>query len=81
MKSLPPLSKEAKSLKPGIYKHFKGNTYKALGIARHSETLEEFVVYEAEYGDHEVWVRPLAFFTDETEYHGTRIKRFTFLHE
>ena len=45
-------------LKPGVYRHFKGNTYKLLYVAKHSETLEEMVVYQALYGERGIWVRP-----------------------
>lgn len=48
----------------GLYKHYKGNLYKVLTVARHSETLEWMVVYEAQYGEHTVWVRPLKMFLD-----------------
>lgn len=51
----------------GIYRHFKGNLYRVEGVARHSETLEEMVVYRALYGDGGLWVRPLAMFTGKTE--------------
>lgn len=44
-------------IQPGRYRHFKGNEYQVLGIARHSETLEELVVYRALYGDGGLWVR------------------------
>jgi hypothetical protein len=43
---------------PGRYRHYKGNEYTVIGTARHSETLEEHVVYRQEYGDHRLWVRP-----------------------
>ena len=49
-------------IQPGRYRHFKGNEYQVLGIARHSETLEELVVYRALYGDGGLWIRPLAMF-------------------
>lgn len=72
-------SKEAQLIKPGIYKHFKGKEYKVLGVARHSETLEELVLYQAEYGDREIWVRPVSMFFDDVEYEGKNTKRFAFL--
>ena len=52
-------------LKPGIYRHFKGNLYELVGIARHSETMEEMVVYRPLYGAGGLWVRPRAMW-DET---------------
>ena len=49
---------------PGIYKHYKGNLYKVLGIAKHSETLEDMVVYQALYGEYGLWVRPASMFEE-----------------
>ena len=63
----------------GIYKHFKGNRYRVLGVAKHSETLEEFVVYQALYGDGGLWVRPKDMFFEEIERDGVRMKRFEFI--
>ena len=54
-------------IQPGRYRHFKGNEYQVLGIARHSETLEELVVYRALYGDGGLWVRPLAMFLSKVD--------------
>lgn len=51
-------------LKPGIYKHFKGNEYQLLHIAKHSETMEEMVVYRALYGADEIWVRPASMWSE-----------------
>jgi len=52
-------------VKPGIYRHFKGNDYKVIGVAKNSETLEEMVVYKALYGERGLWVRPLKMFEEQ----------------
>ena len=61
---------------PGRYRHYKGNDYRVVGLARSSETLEEFVVYEALYGPGGLWVRPRAMFTETVEVGGKRVPRF-----
>ena len=61
---------------PGRYRHYKGNEYTVLGVARHSETLEELVVYRQEYGDHGLWVRPKQMFTEQVNVDGQMIPRF-----
>ena len=58
---LPPLPAEPR---PGRYRHYKGGEYRVLGVARHSETLEPLVVYQALYGERGLWVRPAAMFTE-----------------
>ena len=63
-------------LKKGIYRHFKGNEYELIGIARHSETLEDMVVYRALYGEKALWVRPFTLFTGEMERDGYKGPRF-----
>jgi hypothetical protein len=68
-------------IKPGIYQHYKGNYYQVLGLARHSETLEELVVYQALYGDFGLWVRPLSMFTEEILIDNQSIPRFRFIAE
>lgn len=64
-------------LQPGKYRHFKGNEYELLFVARHSETLEEMVVYRALYGDHGLWVRPAAMWNETVERDGKTYTRFT----
>lgn len=64
-------------LKIGKYRHFKGNEYELVGVAKHSETLEPMVVYRALYGDGGLWVRPAAMWTetvDREDYHGPRFQ-------
>ena len=64
---------------PGRYRHYKGKEYTVLGVARHSETLEELVVYRQEYGDRGLWVRPAAMFAETVEVDGLTVPRFAFL--
>ena len=68
-------------LKPGIYKHFKGNEYKVILIAQNSETLEEMVVYQALYGERVYWVRPLVMFTEYVEKGDYKGPRFIWVRE
>jgi hypothetical protein len=64
--TLPPFSDLSRSIQPGTtYQHYKGHLYRILAISRHSETLEEHVVYQALYGQNDVWVRPLSLFIDQ----------------
>jgi hypothetical protein len=73
MSDLPPLPAEPR---PGIYRHYKGNDYRVLGIARHTETEEPLVVYQALYGERGLWVRPAAMFTETVDLSGRRVARF-----
>ena len=68
-------------LKKGKYRHFKGNEYELLGIARHSETMEPMVVYRALYGEQGLWVRPLAMWTETVERDGYCGPRFAYIGE
>jgi len=63
-------------IKIGKYKHYKGKEYEVIGVGKHSETLEEFVVYKALYGDDQIWIRPLGMFNEEVEVNGKKIPRF-----
>ncbi|MEF9976209.1 MAG: DUF1653 domain-containing protein [Oscillospiraceae bacterium] len=63
--------------KAGKYKHFKGNEYELLYIAKHSETMEEMVVYRALYGEGGVWVRPLSMWSESVTRGGVTMPRFT----
>ena len=60
----------------GVYRHYKGNEYELLGVARHSETLEPMAVYRALYGDGGLWVRPLSMWSEMVEAGGARVPRF-----
>ena len=64
------------SIEPGKYRHFKGNEYEVLYVAKHSETLEEMVVYRALYGEHGVWVRPANMWDETITRDGKTFKRF-----
>ena len=64
-------------IQPGIYRHFKGNRYEVIGMAKHSETMEPMVVYRALYGEGGLWVRPASMWTqwvDRGNYHGPRFQ-------
>ena len=64
-------------IQPGKYRHFKGNLYEVIGVAWHSETREEMVVYRALYGQYGLWVRPAAMWTETVDrdgYHGPRFQ-------
>ena len=69
------------SIRPGRYRHFKGMEYRVLGIARHSETCEEMVVYQALYGEHGLWVRPASMWNETVERDGQVYQRFTYIGE
>src|ERR1700688_497978 len=64
------------SVSAGRYRHYKGNEYTVLGVARHSESLEELVVYRQEYGEHSLWVRPKEMFLETVQVDGQEVPRF-----
>lgn len=66
-------------IKLGKYKHYKGKEYKVLGTAKHSETLEKFVVYKALYGKNQLWVRPEKIFFDKIKFNNKKILRFKYI--
>ncbi len=66
-------------LQPGLYRHYKGPEYRVFGVARHSETEEEVVVYQALYGEFGLWVRPLSMFTGTVEVDGQTMLRFALI--
>lgn len=66
-------------MKTGRYRHFKGNEYIVLGVARHSETDEKLVVYRQDYGERGLWVRPEDMFHESTVVDGQQVPRFEFI--
>ena len=68
-------------IKTGRYRHFKGNEYEVLYLAKHSETLEPMVVYRALYGERGVWVRPASMWNETVERDGKSNQRFTYIGE
>ena len=63
-------------IQAGVYRHYKGNAYQVIGIAKHSETEEDLVVYRALYGTFGLWVRPLDMFCEKVEIGGKLVSRF-----
>ena len=68
-------------IKPGKYRHFKGNEYEVLGVVKHSETCEEMVLYRALYGEGEMWVRPISMWQETVTREGKTQPRFVYLGE
>ena len=68
-------------IKLGKYRHFKGMEYEVIGVAKHSETLEEMVVYRALYGAGGLWMRPVSMWNETVERDGKTFQRFTFIGE
>lgn len=66
-------------IRPGIYRHFKGNEYEVVCIARHSESMENMVVYRALYGDGEIWTRPASMWNDIVVRDGREYRRFEYI--
>ncbi len=66
-------------LLPGLYCHYKGNDYQVLGVAGHTETGEDLVVYRALYGERGLWVRPLSMFIEQVNVDGVHVARFAFV--
>lgn len=67
------------SVPVGRYRHYKGNEYRVIGLARHTETEEALVVYQALYGERGLWVRPAAMFVETVVVNGARVPRFAFM--
>lgn len=68
-------------VKPGRYRHFKGKEYEVIGTATHSETLEEYAVYRALYGEGTLWIRPAAMWNELVEKDGRKVPRFVYIGE
>lgn len=78
-KEIKKIEETHESIRPGIYRHFKGNQYEVIGTAKHSETMEEMVVYRALYGEFGLWVRPASMWNETVERDGKVFKRFTYV--
>ncbi|HDZ57544.1 MAG TPA: DUF1653 domain-containing protein [Pseudomonas xinjiangensis] len=65
----------------GRYRHYKGSDYEVIGVAQHSETGEQLVVYRTLYGNYDLWVRPLSMFIEQVQVNGIASPRFTFINE
>jgi hypothetical protein len=63
----------------GKYEHYKGTQYEVIGTAKHSETMEDYVVYKTLYGKEELWIRPLKMFVEEVELNGNKVPRFKYI--
>ncbi len=66
-------------MKSGRYRHFKGGEYEVIGVAHHSETMEDMVVYRALYGEGALWVRPLAMWEERVVHEGVEQPRFLYI--
>jgi hypothetical protein len=66
-------------MKLGLYQHYNGNYYQVIGVCRHSETLEEMVVYRGLYGDYGLWVRPKEMFLEKIMHNNESKARFQFI--
>ena len=71
----------SEEIRPGRYRHFKGKEYEVLGVARHSETEEKYVVYRQLYGERSLWVRPASMWNEMVTHDGKTQRRFTYVGE
>lgn len=69
------------NIRPGKYRHFKGNEYEVIGVGKHSETLEDYVIYRALYGEGGLWIRPASMWNETVERDGKTYKRFEYIGE
>lgn len=74
-----PQDQSLSAIQPGRYRHYKGNEYQVIGVAKHSETEEDLVVYRALYGDCGLWVRPAKMFREKIEMEGKLVFRFEWI--
>jgi hypothetical protein len=72
------MKQETNIVPTGIYQHYKGNYYQVMGTAKHSETLEQLVVYRELYGDGNIWVRPAIMFCESVIFNDTLVPRFNY---
>ena len=72
---------DTQEIRPGIWRHFKGNRYQVIGVAKHAESLELMVVYRALYGEGGLWVRPASMWLETVERDGKTYQRFVFEQE
>lgn len=79
--TLPAIPVHPAGPRPGRFRHYKGKDYLVLGVARHSESEEEVVVYRLLYGDFSLWVRPRSMFLETVEHNGSRVPRFAWVGE
>ena len=75
------MSRNSGEILPGKYRHYKGNLYEVLFTARHSETEELMVVYQALYGERGMWVRPASMWNETVEKDGKTFRRFEYIEE
>ncbi|MCW8092647.1 DUF1653 domain-containing protein [Alteromonas sp. ASW11-130] len=75
------MTSKLRKVRPGLYKHYKGNEYRVIGVATHSETKERVVVYRPCYGEQALWVRPLEMFCETISVNNESVPRFAFLSE
>lgn len=68
---------ESTEVSPGIYRHYKGKDYKVIGIGMHTETEEQLVLYQSQYGNFDLWARPVSMWNEQVEYEGKILPRFT----
>lgn len=71
------MAAEGTDITPGLYRHYKGNDYKVIGVGMHTETEEKLVFYQSQYGNFDYWARPVSMWNENVEYEGQILPRFT----